>query len=175
MEDKSSEQAETQRPSAEEIHARYAAAKRKRTRVNSFALGTEAGDHLIVEIHGRPDERDDWLEARVSIRAGAFGGSFGATLMTCDFPPFRGQLERLYETLDGAATFDTIERQLRIECAGNGRGQIGIQGVAEDQVTDGNVLRFGLSIDQTFLPAIISDLQDIEAEFPNRVHPGFPQ
>jgi hypothetical protein len=141
----------------------------------SFKLGTDAGDHLTVEIRGRPDERDDWLEATVSIRAGGFGGSFDATLMTCDFPPFRSQLERVYETLDSTAAFHTIERQLRIECAGNGRGQIGIQGVAEDQVTDGNVLRFGLSIDQTFLPAIISDLRDIEAEFPSRAHPAFPQ
>ena len=141
----------------------------------TFKLGTDAGDHLTVEIRGRPYERDDWLEATVSIRAGGFGGSFDATLMTCDFPPFRTQLQRLYETLDGTATFETIERQLRIECAGNGCGGIAIQGVAKDQVADGNVLRFEFGVDQTFLPAIISDLQDIEAEFPNRVHPDLPQ
>ena len=74
-----------------------------------------------------------------------------------------------------AATFETIERQLRIECGGNGYGGIAIQGVAKDQVADGNVLRFEFGMDQTFLPAIISDLRDIEAEFPNRVHPDLPQ
>jgi hypothetical protein len=140
-----------------------------------FKLGTDAGNHLSVEIRCRPDERDDWLKATVSIRAGAFAGSFDATLMTCDFPPFRSQLERLYDTLDGTATFDTIELQLGLECAGNGRGRIAIRGVAEDQVTDGNLLRCEFDIDQTFLPALISDLQDIEAKFPSRVHPEFPQ
>jgi hypothetical protein len=141
----------------------------------SFKLGTDAGDHLTVEIRGRPDERDDWLEATVSIRAGGFGGSFDATLMTCDFPPFRSQLERVYETLDSTAAFHTIERQLRIECAAKKRGAIAIQGFAEDCATDGNVLRFEFNIDQTFLPKIISDLKHIEAEFPSRAHPAFPQ
>ena len=141
----------------------------------SFKLGTDADDHLIVEIHGRPDERDDWLDSTISIRAGAFAGSFDAALMTCDFPPFRRQLERLYEMLDSTATFDTIERQLRMKFTGNGRGGIVIHGVAGDRAADGNVLRFQFCIDQTFLPTIISDLQYIEAEFPSRVHPEFPQ
>ena len=38
----------------------------------SFTLGTEAGDHLIVEINGRPDERDDWVSAKISVHTGAF-------------------------------------------------------------------------------------------------------
>jgi hypothetical protein len=141
----------------------------------TFKLGIGAGDQLIVEIRERPDERDDWLEARVSIRAGAFDGSFDATLMTCDFPPFRSQLQRLYETLEGTATFETIERQLRIECSGNGQGGIAVHGVAKDRPTDGNLLRFEFNTDQTFLPAVISDLRQIETEFPNRLRPKFPQ
>ncbi len=50
MADGDREQAKTQRPSAEEIHARYASAKRKRTRVNSFALAILDG---VMVLGGR--------------------------------------------------------------------------------------------------------------------------
>ena len=141
----------------------------------SFKLGIDAGDHVIVEINGRPDERDDWLAVTISVRAGSFSGSFDATLVTCDFPLFRKQIEQLYETLTGGATFDTIEGQIKITCTGNERGGIAIDGVLQDRVVDGNELRFQFDTDQTFLPTIISELQQIESQFPNKVHPAFPQ
>lgn len=141
----------------------------------SFKLGTDAGDYLIVEINGRPDERDDWVSATMSVHAGAFTATIDATLVTCDFPRFRSQLQSLYETLNGSANFDTIERQLQIDCVGNERGGIAINGTVQDRVGDGNELRFRFDIDQTYLPRVISDLQDIESEFPNKIHPPFPQ
>ena len=141
----------------------------------SFKLGTDAGDHLIVEIDGRPDERDDWVSATISVQAGAFTATIDATLVTCDFPRFRRQLESLYKTLSGSANFDTIERQIQIECLGNDRGGIAINGPVQDRVGDGNELKFRFDVDQTYLPRIISELQDIESEFPNRIHPAFPQ
>ena len=141
----------------------------------SFKLGTEAGDHLIVEIDGRPDECDDWLCATIGVRAGAFTATIDALLMTCDFPRFRCQLESLYKTLSGSANFDTIERQLQLNCVGNDRGGIAVNGTVQDRAGDGNELRFRFDIDQTYLPQIISDVQNIESQFPNRINPAFPQ
>ena len=141
----------------------------------SFKLGSDVGDHLIVEIYGRPDERDDWVSATISVRAGAFTASIDATLVTCDFPRFRRQIESFYNTLSGSANFDTIERQLQIECIGNERGGIAITGTVQDRVGDGNELRFGFDIDQTYLPKVISELHAIESEFPDKIHPPFPQ
>jgi hypothetical protein len=141
----------------------------------SFKLGTDAGDHLMVEINGRPDERDDWVSATISVHAGAFWASIDATLVTCDFPRFRRQLESLYKTLSGSANFDTIEHQLQIECAGNERGGIAINGTVKDRIGDGNELRFRFDIDQTYLPILIAELEDIESEFPNKIHLAFPQ
>ena len=141
----------------------------------SFKLGTDASDHVIVAIDGRPDERDDWLTATITVHAGAFFATIDATLMTCDFPRFRTQLESLYRTLSGSATFDTIERQLQVNCVGNERGGIAVDGLVQDRAGDGNELRFRFDIDQTFLPRIITDLQGIESEFPNKMHPSFPQ
>lgn len=141
----------------------------------SFKLGTDAGDHLIVGINGRPVERDDWVSATIVVQAGAFSALIDATLVTCDFPLFRSQLESLYKTLSGKANFDTIERQLQIECIGNERGGIDITGTVRDRVCEGNELRFGFDIDQTFLPNVISELREIEFVFPNKIHPPFPQ
>jgi hypothetical protein len=135
-----------------------------------FKIGLDAGDRVIVAINGRPDANDDWLAATVSIRVGSFSGLFDALLVTCDFPLFRRQLEKLYESLVGSATFDTIEGQLRIQCTGNGRGGITIDGMAQDRVGDGNELQFRFEIDQTFLRAIIKDIQTIESDFPNKKH-----
>lgn len=140
-----------------------------------FKLGTDAGDHVIVEIDGRPDDRDDWLSATISVHAGAFSATIDATLVTCDFPRFRTQLEALYKTLSGSAAFDTIERQLEINCVGNERGGIAVDGFVQDRVGDGNELRFRFEIDQTYLPKIIAELQRIESDFPNKIHPSFPQ
>jgi hypothetical protein len=133
----------------------------------SFKLGTDAGDHLIIEIDGRPDERDDWVSATISVHAGAFSASIDATLVTCDFPRFRRQLESLYKTLSGSANFDTIERQIEIECVGNECGGIAITGTVQDRVGDGNKLSFVFDIDQTYLPRVISELHLIESKFPN--------
>ncbi len=141
----------------------------------SFKLGTDAGDHLIVEIDGRPDEQDDWVSVTILVQVGAFLASIDATLVTCDFPRFRRQLESLYKTLSGSAIFDTIECQLQIECVGNGLGGIAISGNVQDRAGDGNILRFGFDIDQTYLPRVISELHAIESDFPNKIHPPFQQ
>jgi hypothetical protein len=95
--------------------------------------------------------------------------------VTCDFPRFRRQLESLYKTLSGSANFDTIEHQLQIECAGNKRGGIAINGTVKDRIGDGNELRFRFDIDQTYLPILIAELEDIESEFPNKIHLAFLQ
>ncbi|WP_339613438.1 DUF5959 family protein [uncultured Rubinisphaera sp.] len=139
--------------------------------MTSFTLGNDGSDQVIVRITGRPDAQDDWLDASISVRAGAFSASIPVSLSTCDFRPFREQLEALYQTLDGTAAFNTREQQLGIVCRGNGLGGIAVEGVTNDQVSDGNTLRLQFNIDQSFLPAIIEDLREVEAAFPNRVHP----
>ena len=143
--------------------------------MHSITLRGNAGDHVIITCHGRPDENDDWLDATIDVAAGAFSGRVSASLVTVDFARFRRELESLHQTLDGTATFETIERQLAIECVGNGRGGIGVTGMVEDRAGDGNQLKYQIDTDQTFLPALISQIRVLEELFPNKLHPNFPQ
>ena len=143
--------------------------------MTSFQLGIDTSDHLIVRIVGRPDEHDDWLDAAITVRAGIFSAEIPMNVATCDFPPFRHQLESLYRTLNGKAVFWTAEQQLGITCIGNDIGAVLVEGFVKDRVSDGNELRFQFAIDQTFLRESIDGLQRIEAMFPNIVHPPFSQ
>jgi hypothetical protein len=143
--------------------------------MHEIKLGIDTGDHVIISIDGRPDESDDWLAATITIAAGAFSGCVSAALVTPDFPRFRRELETLYNSLDGTATFTTIERQLELEFTGNGHGGIAIRGTIEDRAGGGNTLGFQFETDQTFLPDIITQIRQVENDFPNRWHPNIPQ
>ena len=142
--------------------------------MHTVTFGIDAGDHLSVSVNRRTSPGDDWLQATIKISAGPFSGVVSAYLMTADFPRFRRELEELHRTLDGVATFSTIETQLGIECTGNGLGGIRVSGFVWDKPNDGNELKFEFETDQTFLPQIISQIAEIERSFPNRTSPDFP-
>ncbi len=142
--------------------------------MHSITLDGDAGDYVVLTINGRPDENDDWLDVTISVSAGAFSGCVSASLLTVDFTNFRRELESLHQTLDGTATFETIEGQLTIECVGNGRGGIGVTGMVEDRARNSNQLKYQIDTDQTFLPALISQIRVIEEMFPNKRQPDLP-
>ena len=67
-----------------------------------------------------------------------------------------------------------IERQLQINCIGNERGGIAVDGIVLDRVGDGNELRFRFDIDQTYLPRIhCGTANPSNRTFPNKIHSGF--
>ncbi len=131
-----------------------------------LCIGSRAGDHVIILV-GQADYSDgcDWVPSSLDIAAGAWRGSLDVSLCTSDFTRFRTQLQTFYETLSGTARFDTIERQLELECSIDNLGHVAINGIAVDRAGDGNRLSFCLTLDQSYLPEIISQLHAIEAKF----------
>ena len=129
-------------------------------------IGTESGDHVIFDV-GTVDYTDgcDWVPCTLDIAAGAWRGTIDVSLVSRDFAPFRTQLQSLYDTLDGSARFDTTERQIELECTANNLGHITVSGIIDDQICDGNRLTFSFSLDQSYFPAVISQLRAIEATF----------
>jgi hypothetical protein len=142
--------------------------------VAELLIGSPESEHVAVSVLGRayPNATDfwdgNWLPCRIRIRAGAWDGTFGASLRADEFVTFRDGMERLYETLDGSATFETMEGWLELRMVGDGIGHVAISGVAKDRVSiGGSTLSFVIpDIDQTYLPAVIDQLRAIESAFP---------
>jgi hypothetical protein len=109
----------------------------------------------------------NWLKARLTVSVGAWAGSFEANLRAEEFEAFREQCENLHKTLRGTAAFKPLEPWLRLTLTGDGKGHIELTGDAIDRVGTGNQLRFAFrDLDQTFLPALIDQLREVERNYP---------
>jgi hypothetical protein len=107
---------------------------------------------------GQPNELG--YPTTIDVRAGPFQGAVSDDLL--DFGSFRTQLAQLYESLRGDAKLGSYEG-FELHLIGNGTGGIGVSvKVIGDHVAPIH-LTFGFGIDQSYLPAII---QQIDSEFP---------
>ncbi len=111
---------------------------------------------------------DNWVISKVEFRINGFTGCYNASFLTQDFIRFENQLKQLFESLNGVALFDTLERQLSIKMAGNGRGGIEVTGTACDTVSGENEFSFSFDLDQTHLSHTIRGLKELISEFPSR-------
>ena len=102
---------------------------------------------------------DKSATVRVQIQAGSFTGHAEPWLDVSDFVRFAPQAQRLYETLNGEARFETVENQIRLILTGDGKGHINLSGHLLDRCGDGNKLFFKLDFDQTLLKNSISDME----------------
>jgi hypothetical protein len=133
-----------------------------------------SGQYLLIEVHYRsyPHVSDrwnsNWLNSAVEVKAGEFSGRVACYLRADEFVRFRDQLRRLYDSLEGTAAFVTLEEQLKLTFVGDGSGRIDLEGVLRDQAGLGNTLDFHFALDQTYLPAVLTQLDALIATFPVR-------
>jgi hypothetical protein len=136
-------------------------------------IGRESGQHVVIRALSRnhPDLFDswdaNWVACEVEIAAGGFRGAYRADLRSEEFRLFLDEVEALSRTLEGAASFSTMEGQIALSLAGDGKGHVRVQGEAADiPAGDSNRLQFHFDIDQTYLPEICRSLEVILAAFP---------
>lgn len=108
----------------------------------------------------------NWLNVKVSIKAGDFSGVVHGQLRADELTRFRDELLVLYQSLSGCARFSTMEQWLSFEFIGDGMGHIAFNGEVMDQVGIGNTLKFNFDLDQTFIPEILYSLETIIKTFP---------
>ena len=131
-----------------------------------------SGEFLRINVIGlaHPDAKEDWdrkwVKSKVSLKAGGFIGQFACDLMTSDFQQIKEQLSELYEKLDGIAIFDTIEDQIKIKIKGDGIGHFMADCIVMDSPGTGNSLEFELEFDQTYIPEMINQLENITRTLP---------
>ncbi|QDO84648.1 hypothetical protein FM037_17285 [Shewanella psychropiezotolerans] len=140
----------------------------------SLSIGCSQNEQIEIKVEqylhspcGEPFD-DNWLLCSISVSFGNFSGTFSASFQTYDFVKFSEEVQKLYTCLKGTATFDSIEGQLEFKLTGDGKGRIELEGNCMDTVGIGNELTFSTGFDQTYLRSIISDLDEVIANYPVR-------
>jgi hypothetical protein len=140
--------------------------------MHEIRIGGEVAEFLSLAIHGRqrPESADywdgNWLTCDVEVAAGAFRGAFGRTIRKEDLERFRHQLVRLYAELSGTAALEVLEGWIALDLVGDGRGHLEAKGQLCDDPVYGNSLEFRLKLDQTYLPALIRQLNEACRAYP---------
>ncbi len=111
---------------------------------------------------------DNWLTVEIRVRAGGFRGKAAATILTSELEKFLSELRPLCEKLTGQAKYETMEGQLNLLLAGDGKGHIDLCGEVADQAGIGNRLHFTLQFDQSQLGMSIRELERVVSQFPVR-------
>jgi hypothetical protein len=107
-----------------------------------------------------------WLQTKISVKAGAFIGSYKASLINDDFVTLYKEFSKLYDNLHGEINFECLEDHLKIEIKSDGIGHFNTKVVSKDNCSNGAELTFYLYFDQTFLPEIIRSLERIIKNYP---------
>ena len=139
---------------------------------SEILIGDSTAQHVLIRPLSRsqPDLfelRDgDWIDCEVALAVGGFSGSVRADLRSEEFRAFLEELQNLSQTLEGAASFTTMEGQIAISLTGDGKGHIRVSGEAIDDAGVGNRLQFAFDIDRTYLPKVCESLESLLAAFP---------
>ena len=132
----------------------------------------DSGDFIRIGLINltHPNAENDWdrnwIRSKVTVKAGGFSGQFECNLMTTDFERFKRGLSILYDKLDGTASFDTIEGQVTIKIMGDGIGHLVADCSVMDDAGLGNKLEFEINFDQTVIPDLVRQLDEITWAFP---------
>jgi hypothetical protein len=108
---------------------------------------------------------NNWLSCQVEVRAGGFHAEVSCYFLTEDFPRLRDEIRDVYSDRATDAEFTTLEGQLEFRVTRNARGRIELFGHLSE-LGNGNRLLFLLRFDQSYLPAIIRDLERLIECFP---------
>jgi hypothetical protein len=140
----------------------------------TFSFGQSQHERVEIEVlhyERRPVGEyhdDNWLTVQVRVCVGGFRGTVDGSFITEEFVAFLAQLRSLHQNLSGTAEFTTIEGQLHLHLAGDGKGHVELVGKVADQPGIGNRLHFTLHFDQSQLGISLHELERVTLEFPVR-------
>ena len=93
-------------------------------------------------------------------------GNFRADLRSEEFQSFLEETQGLQQALEGTAQFTTMEEQVALTLAADGKGHVRVSGEARHEPGSGNRLQFEFALDRTALPSICRSLEQLLAAFP---------
>ena len=108
----------------------------------------------------------NWLDVKIEFKVDSFYGHFNGDFMTVDFESFKQQLRRLYDNLKGYANFDCTDNFVKIRMVGDGLGHIEANCIVSDDGGFSKSFEFKLELDQTQIPDIIHNLNELTKAYP---------
>jgi len=136
--------------------------------VTELLFGERGSDHVLVRVLGKafPEailEFDrDQLQCEIEISAGPFQGGYQALWMRSRLLAFRDSLTALYASLDGSVELiPEYGTSLRLTIGAELGGHVVIDCNAVPDSAWGPWLRFQIRTDQTYLPDVITSLNEI--------------
>ena len=132
------------------------------------------GAIIRISINGyeRPDVRGNvdanWLNASAHIAIWGFRAEFPYDAYAPDLAKFLVELEALYSSMKGTATYCALENDITLECTIDRLGGVEWSGTAGYLHPNGAKLEFKFSSDQSYLPDLISQLTDVLKTYPVR-------
>jgi hypothetical protein len=147
--------------------------------VVELRLRSPDGDELHLAVLGRtyPESTDywdgNWLNVRFEIQTRRWSTRWSILLRAEELARFRDRVVDLHRTLKGDATFETLERWLTLTLRVDSVGHLEVRGELRDTSRATSQLQFSLlGLDQTYLPQVCSQLDDIVAAFLMRTATG---
>lgn len=108
----------------------------------------------------------NWINTKVTLKAGVFSGEFMADFLTIDFKSFKEQLVLLNDDFNATAAFGPMEHELVLKIKGDGIGHFEIDCQATPQHHPSERLKFSIDFDQTQIKNYIIQLERIITQFP---------
>jgi hypothetical protein len=147
----------------------------------TITVGRQDTERLTLTVRGRerPSDEDhwdgNWLVVDTDVRAGGFIGCATALLRADELRRFRDELASAYDAVHGVASLESIEHWLSLTVTCEMSGKVTVNGEFTDRPGMGNTLHFWLpDMDQTFLPALIDQLDACDHAYPAKGPPKGP-
>lgn len=129
-------------------------------------IAGDGGDAVSISVPERKqrDPRSEgWVDAEVTIKAGAWSGWYAAQFHEDDFLRFAEMLDELQTSLKGEATLSSLDGYLDLTLTGDGLGHISVVGEAWDRPRVGSHLVLSYETDQTALSQLQGELASLAA------------
>jgi hypothetical protein len=139
--------------------------------MNTFTiLGEDTKIEITILKRNFPELEDfwdsNWLSAALEIKIPGFHVTFPFELRTDEIESFLDDLLKMNKTLKGKAILSSLEGFIHFEGRVNRTGTISWEAEVKYPLKDGVELTFTYSSDQSFLPKLILELQQVMMKYP---------
>lgn len=138
--------------------------------MNIYLIGDQAKTQITVVKRSYPEALDfwdaNWLDTMITIKIPGYSAHFDAQLRTDEFREFYKQLKKMDKKLKGKTELTSMEGVIDVQGRINLLGRIVWEVETQYPVGTGAVLTFEFDSDQSVVPPLLKELEDVLANYP---------